>query len=145
VAEACPQAAPEAVPAAEPVTRAGRRILLVDDSATLRATLHQALTREGFEVGQAGDGLEALAELCRTPCHAIVSDVQMPRMDGWQLLERCGGRVPFVLMTARPEEGAPARARQSGACAYLVKDAALGENVTAALNTALSSLQESRT
>ena len=145
VAEACPQAAPEVEPAPEPLAKAGRRILLVDDSPTLRATLHQALTRGGYEVGQAGDGLEALALLGRTPCHAIVSDVQMPRMDGWQLLERCGGRVPFVLMTARPEEGGSARARQSGACAYLVKDDALGENVAAALNTALSSLLESRT
>jgi len=145
VAEACPQAAPETEPAAGPAARAGRRILIVDDSPTLRATLHQALSREGFEVGQAGDGLDALAVLCRTPCHAIVSDVQMPRMDGWQLLERCGGRVPFVLMTARPEADGSARARESGACAYLVKDDAIGENVAAALNTALSSPVESRT
>jgi chemotaxis protein histidine kinase CheA/CheY-like chemotaxis protein len=144
VAEACPQAAPDAESSAEPLARA-RRVLIVDDSATLRATLQQVLTRAGFEVGQAGDGLEALAQLSRTTCHAIVSDVQMPRMDGWQLLDHCGGRVPFVLMTARPEPGGVSRARQSGACAYLVKDDALGERVASTLNTALSSLLESRT
>ena len=154
LAEACPPAlpsagslagpAPEAAFApSEPAPRGGRRVLIVDDSPTLRLTLHQVLTRAGFEVLQAGDGLEALAQLGRTSCHAIVSDVQMPRMDGWQLLERCSGRLPFVLMTARPEPDGAARARHSGACAYVTKDDGLGERVAALLHTALNQPQES--
>jgi chemotaxis protein histidine kinase CheA len=147
VAEACPLSTSTSEPAApEPdpgPASGGRRVLVVDDSPTLRLTLQQSLTRAGFDVLQAGDGLEALAQLSRTSCHAIVSDVQMPRMDGWQLLARCGGRVPFVLMTARPEPDGATRARQAGACAYITKDDALGERVTALLHTALIQLQES--
>jgi len=148
VAECCPPADTPASPApelgpAESAPYGARRVLIVDDSPTLRVTLQQALTRAGFEVLQAGDGLEALGQLGRTSCHAIVSDVQMPRMDGWQLLERCAGRLPFVLMTARPEPDGAARARHSGACAYIAKDDALGERVAALLHTELGQLQES--
>ena len=120
-------------------------VMVVDDQEANVRTVGALLTRAGFEVGQAGDGLEALAVLTRTTCHAIVSDVQMPRMDGWQLLQRCGGRVPFILMTARPDPDGARRARQSGACAYLVKDDTLSERVVANLHAALSPLLESRT
>jgi chemotaxis protein histidine kinase CheA/ActR/RegA family two-component response regulator len=115
-----------------------RRILLVDDSATLRATLGRALLEAGHEVVLAEDGQEALERLAADGCDGVVSDVQMPRLGGWELLERCAGRLPFVLMTAYPEEGGPERARALGACAYFAKDEALAGRVVAALETALS-------
>lgn len=143
LAEACPQAAPPAADEVGTPQPAARRVLLVDDSLTLRASLNHSLLAAGFEVLQAADGLAALELLGRTSCDAIVSDVQMPRMDGWQLLQHCSGGVPFVLMTARPEPDGSARAHNSGACAYLAKDDTLGERVIAVLHTALSQLQES--
>jgi chemotaxis protein histidine kinase CheA len=139
LADACAERT--AVPAAS--RAGGRRVLLVDDSLTLRASLEHALTKAGYAVQLAGDGVAALELLEGAEFDAIVSDVQMPRMDGWQLLERSGGRVPFVLVTACPEADGLRRARRSGAFAYLAKDELLGERVVASLETALSHLQES--
>ncbi|HZL99386.1 MAG TPA: response regulator, partial [Planctomycetota bacterium] len=146
LAEECPPVVlPDEAPAPSPARppSADRRLLLVDDNSTLRAILSPMLHGAGYEVIEAQDGKAALATLGRTGCDAIVCDVQMPRMDGWQLLQCCAGRVPFVLMTGQPEPDGPARARQSGACAYLVKDEALGERIVAALRAALPRIQES--
>jgi two-component system chemotaxis sensor kinase CheA len=114
---------------------APRRVLLVDDSPTLRAKLHQDLSAAGFEIVLAEDGLMALERLAAQPCDAVVSDVQMPHLDGFQLLARCGGEVPVVLITAWPDQVAEVRARELGAAAYIPKDDQLAERVVRALHT----------
>jgi chemotaxis protein histidine kinase CheA len=124
-----------------PVAR--RRVLLVDDSATLRAKLKADLDAAGFQVVLAEDGLIALERLAAQHCDAIVSDVQMPRHDGFQLLERTAAQLPVVLMTAWPDEVAAQRAKDLGAVAYLPKDHQLAERVLAALHSALPFPQES--
>ncbi len=165
VVEACPEARPAAGPtgveatSAAPVRaardlangaveRAGgggrrpapqrRRILLADDSATLRTKLHHDLALSGYDVVLANDGQGALDRLDAMHCDAIVSDIQMPRLDGLQLLERCAGRVPVVLMTAFPDAAGEARALALGAVAYLVKDDRLGERVLSLLRQTLN-------
>ena len=126
-----------------PVTGPTRgRILLVDDSATLRARLAGELVQAGFEVDTADDGEQALARLDHGDFDAVVSDVQMPRLDGLQLLERIAGRLPVILATSYPEPEDEHRALCLGARAYLSKDDHTCREVVRILHLTLSTRAE---
>lgn len=79
------------------------RLLIVDDESDHRAYLTAVATNWKFEVAEAGNGEEALKVLAETPCDLILSDLVMPKMDGFELLKnlRAGGEFPpTILMTA---------------------------------------------
>lgn len=103
-------------------------VLVVDDSLTVRRITGRLLEREGYEVLLAKDGMEALEKLTseeRLPV-AILSDIEMPRMDGFELLRqiRADARtrhLPVVLITSRLAEKHQAHAMALGANAYLGK------------------------
>ncbi len=85
------------------------RILLVDDYELIRTTLARCLKAAGYEVLEAGDGIEALEHLHRSVPDAIICDVTMPLMDGLQLRAKlqCDQRfqsIPFLFLTARDSE-----------------------------------------
>jgi DNA-binding NtrC family response regulator len=67
----------------------GQRVLVVDDDASGRALLSILLTHEGYDVFEAGDGLEAVDELRKRHFDMVISDYRMPRFDGMQLLAIC--------------------------------------------------------
>jgi|CXWL01.1.fsa_nt_gi DNA-binding NtrC family response regulator len=67
----------------------GQRVLVVDDDAHVRALLSALLTYEGYNVFEAGDGLEAVQELQKRHFEVVISDYRMPRFDGMQLLTMC--------------------------------------------------------
>jgi signal transduction histidine kinase len=71
------------------------KILVVDDNATNRKLLHAQLDAEGYAVLQAVDGVDALAVLEREPVDALISDVLMPRMDGYRLCHRIRQHLKF--------------------------------------------------
>jgi CheY-like chemotaxis protein len=119
-----------------------RRVLLVDDSPTLRAKLQHDLAEAGLQVITADDGIMALERLAAEAVDAVVSDVQMPRLDGFQLLARLAPQMPVVLVTAWPDRVAEARAQEHGAVAYLPKDDRLTEGVLAALRSIPALAQE---
>jgi len=114
-----------------PVTAAQRkrpRILLAEDSPTTRALEQSLLEAAGFEVLACADGAEAWERLQHTGVDAIVSDVEMPRMDGFALTEAVRAsprfsRLPVVLVTARDRPEDKARGLEAGASAYVVKSA----------------------
>lgn len=62
------------------------RVLLVDDHDDVRVTLARALRRLGHEVAQASNGAEALRSLRDTPCDLVITDINMPEMDGIELV-----------------------------------------------------------
>jgi len=117
------------------------RVLVVDDSTTMRSILHEALTACGFDVTLAEDGDAALRLLATRSFDAVVSDVQMPRCDGWRLLDEVGDRQPFVLATSRPAPADEARARDAGALAYVNKDDEVGPRVASLLESVLSPME----
>jgi len=67
----------------------GQRVLVVDDDASIRSMLSVLLRYEGYNVFEAGDGLEAVHQLKNQYFDVVISDFRMPRFDGMQLLAMC--------------------------------------------------------
>ncbi|HRG98915.1 MAG TPA: response regulator transcription factor [Polyangiaceae bacterium] len=83
------------------------RVLLVDDDAALLDVLTLAFSDAGHEVSTAKDGREALATLTREPPHLLVTDVNLPHLDGYSLVRELrarGSKLPVVLLTSRDTE-----------------------------------------
>lgn len=103
-----------------------RRVLVVDDSITTRTLQQIILETAGHEVLVAADGREAWDLMAVHEVDALVSDVEMPRMDGFALAEAVRAvprwaRLPIVLFTSLAREADIARGAEVGADAYLVK------------------------
>lgn len=109
------------------------RVLAVDDTAADRKLLRHKLESEGFEVLEAGDGIAALELLRGEPIDAVVSDILMPRLDGYRLCAEIRrdprlSQVRFVLHTSSYTSPADERlAYRFGADAFLRKPASAGE------------------
>jgi two-component system, OmpR family, phosphate regulon response regulator PhoB len=101
-------------------------ILVVDDDEGMRALLRIMLARAGYEVTLAIDGLDALRKIAERRPDVVLSDVMMPNLDGFGLLERVRANpdtrsLPFILLTARSASADMAEGYGLGACEYLVK------------------------
>lgn len=111
----------QAAPAIAPV-----HVLLVEDSAAYRAQIEETLRAAGYRVTSAENGLAALGAAVREPPDLVVSDVNMPMMDGWQLVrilrERATTReVPIVFLTTLSGDADRLRGYQLGVDDYLNK------------------------
>jgi two-component system chemotaxis sensor kinase CheA len=101
-------------------------ILVVDDSITTRTLEKSILEAEGFRVRLAVDGLDALDSLRRERADLVISDVQMPRLDGFGLLraikdDPAFSTIPVIMVTSRDSEEEVRRGMELGADAYMVK------------------------
>jgi len=104
--------------------RGRRRVLVVDDSPIVRDLLVELLSSVGLEVRSAADGAAALELLAEEAADLIVSDVEMPIMDGFELLRQLRDRamrVPVVMVTTRGSVADRALAAELGADALIVK------------------------
>lgn len=100
------------------------RVLLVDDDAALVEVLALAFEAAGYAVDRARDGLEALERIARERPDAVVTDVNMPRLDGFSLCRRvraAGDALPLVLLTSRDDEVDEALGLDLGADDYVTK------------------------
>ena len=103
---------------------AGARVLVVDDDAASRRLLEVRLRAMGCEVSAAGDGREALAAVHQEPPALMMLDLQMPRMDGMELLRslrRDGIDVPIIVVTAHGSIEAAVEAMKEGAYDFIPK------------------------
>lgn len=101
-----------------------QEVMIVEDDLSLREALCDTLELAGYGVISAADGFEALEKLKRRAVGLVVSDVQMQKMDGVELLERIrldSPRTPVLLMTAYGTVRKAVKAIQAGAVDYLVK------------------------
>ena len=101
-------------------------ILTVDDSRTMREMLRLALTEAGYRVLQAEDGLHGLEVLEGEAPDVIVTDINMPRMDGFGFIEEVRGDprhrgVPILVLTTESDAEKKTRARMAGATGWIVK------------------------
>jgi CheY-like chemotaxis protein len=100
------------------------RILVAEDSATQAIQIKHILAAAGFEVETAANGEEALRAIERQPPDLVLTDLDMPKLNGLQLVEavhRRFPRVPVVLMTAYGNDEVAARALEAGAASYVPK------------------------
>jgi two-component system chemotaxis response regulator CheY len=103
------------------------RALVVDDSQAMRRAIMFALQRMGlFALEEAQDGVEALKKFTHAPFDIVLTDINMPMMDGLKLISHIrngpdNGQVPIVVITTESAEEDRQRAIALGASAYLVK------------------------
>lgn len=102
------------------------RILAVDDSPSMRDMVRIALTSAGFEVAQAADGQEALELARKTPFDLVLSDVNMPRMDGIELIralraEKAYRCTPILMLTTESCVERKREGKAAGATGWIVK------------------------
>jgi two-component system OmpR family response regulator len=106
------------------------KILVVDDEETLREMLCDTLRIANYEVLEASDANQALTLLSRSQVDLIISDVNMPGMDGYELLTRLretGNNTPAIMLTARRERTDVTKGLKIGADDYVTKPFGLEE------------------
>lgn len=112
--------------ASEPLFQAAPRILLVEDSINTAEIEKHILETSGFLVDVASDGVDALEHLHQTTYAAIITDIEMPRMDGFTFTQRVRqlpqyASVPVIIVTSLARDSDKKRGMQVGANAYITK------------------------
>ncbi|HEX9070124.1 MAG TPA: response regulator [Ktedonobacterales bacterium] len=108
------------------------RVLIVDDSLSIRRTLSEELAQDGLEVETARDGIDALQTIARMRPRVLVLDIEMPRLDGFELLKMLRDSrqlegVKVMMLTARTSADAQAHAKMLGADDYVIKPVPISE------------------
>jgi len=103
------------------------KILIVDDSKTIRQQVNFTLTKSGYTVVEAEDGNDGIKKLSENPdCALVISDVNMPNLDGLQMLEKIKSdskyaNLPVVMLTTEGGQDLILRAKNAGAKGWIVK------------------------
>ena len=103
-----------------------KTILVVDDSASFRQVVALTLKGAGYDVVEAGDGKDALTKLDGRKIHLIISDVNMPNLDGIAFLKQVKLHpnykfTPVVMLTTEGQDAKKNEGREAGAKAWIVK------------------------
>ena len=103
-----------------------KTILTIDDSASIRQMVAITLKGAGYTVLEAGDGLQGYEKAIGNTVHAVVTDLNMPVMNGLEFLKKirehpAGKGVPVILLTTESDEELKRQARESGATGWIVK------------------------
>lgn len=114
---------------AAPVTESGvtrRSILVVDDALTIRELQRSILERAGFDVRVATDGYQAMSTLAEQRCDLVLTDVEMPNMDGFALTEAIRAHptlanIPVLILSSRSSDSDRQRGLDVGADGYITK------------------------
>jgi two-component system chemotaxis response regulator CheY len=103
-----------------------KKVLVVDDSPSVRQQVLIALTQAGFQVIEAVDGADAIAKVARDRPSAVICDINMPRMNGLEMLETikkepANAALPVIILTSEGQPALIERAKKAGAKGWLVK------------------------
>ena len=103
-----------------------KRVMTVDDSASIRQMVSFTLKGAGYETVEAIDGKDALAKLNGTPIHMIITDLNMPNLDGIGLIRGVRANpsykfIPVIMLTTESQEGKKQEGKQAGATGWIVK------------------------
>ncbi len=106
--------------------RSTKIILIVDDSETIRMSIKMTLTEAGYEVIEARNGIEGLAMLAEFPVDMLVTDLNMPHLDGIGLAREArrlpGGRfMPIIMLTTESERHKKEHGRDVGVSGWIAK------------------------
>lgn len=113
-----------------------KKVLVVDDSETIRQQVSRALTAAGFIIVEAADGLEALDRAREHEFSAAIVDVNMPRLNGLEMLERLmvdpkQQKIAVLMLTTEVQQSLIDRAKKAGARAWMIKPVKLDQLVSA--------------
>ncbi|MBI2640478.1 MAG: response regulator [Candidatus Sungbacteria bacterium] len=102
------------------------KILIIEDDAFLRKLLAEKLAREGFQVKETAGGKDAMEHLAQEVPHAVLLDLVMPGVDGFQILQEirknpASKNIPVIVLSNLGEQEHVDRARSLGADDYLIK------------------------
>jgi two-component system, chemotaxis family, chemotaxis protein CheY len=119
-------AEPESAPAPVEDQAAAKRILTIDDSKTIRDMLMMTLAEAGFDVLQAVDGQDGLDMLDKERVDVVITDINMPRMDGYEVIRQMRANaafksMPVLVLTTESEAEKRNLARAAGATGWMVK------------------------
>lgn len=103
-----------------------KRIMTVDDSATIRQMLNFTLSDAGFDVVEAVDGVDACSKLKDNPVNMVITDLNMPQMDGIELIREvrkdpANRFVPIIMLTTESQETKKQEGKAAGASGWIVK------------------------
>ena len=104
----------------------GKKILVVDDSAAIRQSVTFVLQQEGFETIEASDGAEGLEKIKSTAVDMVVSDVNMPNMDGITMVSKIREMaefkfIPIIILTTESQNSKMDEGKAAGATGWIVK------------------------
>jgi chemosensory pili system protein ChpA (sensor histidine kinase/response regulator) len=115
------------IPAAAVDELRGERVVVVaDDSISVRKFVGRILEKAGYSVKLASDGMEAAELIAQVGCHLVVTDIEMPRMNGYELMthlrqDPATRRIPVLVVTSRAGAKHRERAMKEGAASFLTK------------------------
>jgi two-component system chemotaxis response regulator CheY len=103
-----------------------KRVMTVDDSRTMREMVAFTLSKAGFAVSEAEDGVKALAALKTAQADVIITDLNMPNMDGVSLIRALRAdpkwrATPILMLTTETDQTKRAEGRSAGATGWIVK------------------------
>ena len=103
-----------------------KTILTIDDSASMRQMVAMTLRSAGHQVLEAGDGSEGYAQATSNTVHAVITDLNMPVMNGIEFIRKfrqhpTSKGVPIILLTTESDETLKAEAKAAGATGWIVK------------------------
>jgi two-component system chemotaxis response regulator CheY len=103
-----------------------KTIMTVDDSASVRQMVSFTLREAGFEVVEAVDGLDAMSKLNGSPIHMVLTDLNMPNMDGIELIRNLRAYpackfIPIIMLTTESQAEKKQEGKAAGATGWIVK------------------------
>jgi two-component system alkaline phosphatase synthesis response regulator PhoP/two-component system response regulator VicR len=103
-----------------------RKILIVDDEEVIRKFLKIHLVKLGYEVAEAGDGVQALEQLGKDDFDLLICDILMPKKDGWEVIREMKSNpktksIPVIVLTAKNEDSDMFKGYNLGANYYMTK------------------------
>jgi len=104
----------------------GKTIMTVDDSASVRQMVSFTLRDAGFEVIEAVDGRDAMKKLSATPVHMMITDLNMPNMDGIELIRSVRANsscrfIPIIMLTTESQPEKKQEGKTAGATGWITK------------------------
>lgn len=103
-----------------------KNILTVDDSASIRQMVNFTIKEAGYGVIEAVDGKDALSKLNGTPIHMVITDLNMPNLDGIGLIRALRANpaykfIPIIMLTTESQDAKKAEGKAAGATGWIVK------------------------
>lgn len=103
-----------------------KKIMTVDDAASVRQLVSFTLSKEGYDIVEASNGKDAVNKLAGTSVDMVVTDLNMPEMDGIQLIRQIRANpkyryIPIIMLTTESQAGKKQEGKAAGATGWIVK------------------------